>query len=418
MSTDRNPYENFTHTVDQVAQHMGLDRVAYEFVKYPERELKVSIPVEMDDGTVRLFEGYRVQHSTLRGPCKGGIRYDPSVCEDEVRALAGLTTLQSALINIPFGGAYGGVNVDVSELSHNEIKWLTRRYTAMILPFIGPNEDIPAPDMNTDAEIMGWIMDTYSMMKGHAVQGIVTGKPLDLGGSMGAEEAPARGLAFVARELLKRLKMPMELATAPILGMGKVGAGVARILYTEGIRIMAVGDVTGAVYCRSGLHIPGLLEHLRQGKLLCDYQDAGVQHITNDELLRLECDILVPAALECQLCEKNAGEIGAKIIIEGAHCPTTWKADEILAERGVLVVPDILANAGGMIVSYFEWVQNIQSLMWDEDEVNRMMRQVIMKAFDDVWQRAQEQRITLRQSAYSLALEKVCRSKKIRGIFP
>lgn len=418
MSTDRNPYENFIHTVDKTAQQMGLDRVAYEFVKYPERQLKVSIPVEMDDGTVRLFEGYRVQHSTLRGPCKGGIRYHTDVNEDEVQALAGLTTLQCALTNIPYGGAYGGVNVDISELSHNEIKRLTRRYTAMILPFIGPNEDIPAPDVNTDEEIMGWIMDTYSMMKGHAVQGIVTGKPIDLGGSLGAEEAPARGLTFVARELLKRLKKPLELTSAVILGMGKVGSGVARMMYNEGIRITAVGDITGAIHCRSGLHIPGVLEHLKEGKLLCDYQDDGVQHITNDELLRLECDVLVPAALECQIHEKNAGEIGAKIIIEGANCPTTWKADEMLEKQGVLVVPDILANAGGMIVSYFEWVQNIQSLVWDGDEVYRMLRQIIIKAFDDVWERAQEQHITLRQSAYSLALEKVCRAKKIRGIFP
>ena len=218
MGTDRNPYENFTHNVDEAAQQMGLDRVAYEFVKYPERQLKVSIPVEMDDGTVRLFEGYRVQHSSLRGPCKGGVRFHTSVCEDEVQALAGLTTLQCALVNIPYGGAYGGVNVDVNEISHRERCRLTRRYTAMILPFIGPNEDIPAPDMNTDEEIMGWIMDTYSMMKGHAVQGIVTGKPLDLGGSQGMEEAPAQGLTFVAREVLKRLKKPVDLTTAAVLG--------------------------------------------------------------------------------------------------------------------------------------------------------------------------------------------------------
>lgn len=418
MGTDRNPYENFTHNVDEAAQQMGLDRVAYEFVKYPERQLKVSIPVEMDDGTVRLFEGYRVQHSSLRGPCKGGVRFHTSVCEDEVQALAGLTTLQCALVNIPYGGAYGGVNVDVNEISHRERCRLTRRYTAMILPFIGPNEDIPAPDMNTDEEIMGWIMDTYSMMKGHAVQGIVTGKPLDLGGSQGMEEAPAQGLTFVAREVLKRLKKPVDLTTAAVLGPGKVGSSVARLMYIAGIRIMAVGDITGALYCRSGLHIPGVLEHLAQGGTLDNYQEDGVQHISTEELLRLECDILVPAAVECQIHEKNVQEIGARIIIEGANCPVTWKADAVLREKGVLVVPDILANAGGMIVSYFEWVQNIQTLVWDGDEVSRMLRQIILKAFDDVWTKAQEDHITLRQSAYALALERVCRAKKIRGIFP
>lgn len=418
MSTDRNPYENFTHTVDEVAQLQNWDLDSYEFVKYPERQLKVSIPVEMDNGRVRLFEGYRVQHSTLRGPCKGGIRFHTSVCEEEVVALSGLTTLQCALTNIPYGGAYGGVNVDISQLSHNEIKRLTRRYTAMILPFIGPNEDIPQPDMNTSEEIMGWIMDTYSMMKGHAVQGIVTGKPIDLGGSSGAEEAPARGLTFVARELLKRMKQPVELTTAVVLGMGQVGASVAKMMYTEGIRITAVGDITGAIHCRSGLHIPSVIDHLHSGKPLCEYREEGVQPISNEELLRLECDILVPAALECQIHEKNAADIGARIIIEGANCPTTWKADAILAEKNVVVVPDILANAGGLIVSYFEWIQNIQSLVWDGDEVNRMLRQIIIKSFDEVWERAQAQHITLRQSAYTLGLERVCRAKKIRGIFP
>ncbi len=418
MGTDRNPYEIFTHNVEEAARCMGLERVEYEFVKYPERQLKVTIPVQMDDGSTRLFEGYRVQHSTLRGPCKGGVRYHTSVCEEEVQALAGLTTLQCALANVPYGGAYGGVNVDVEQISHSERQRLTRRYTAMILPFIGPNEDILAPDMHTDEEVMGWIMDTYSMMKGHAVQGIVTGKPMDLGGSQGVEEAPARGLTFVTRELLKRMKKPLDLTTAAILGMGKVGAGVSRLMYVEGIRVMAVGDITGGLYCRAGLHIPGVLEHLSQGKLLCEYQEDGVQHISIEELLRLECDILVPAALECQIHGKNAADINAKIIIEGANCPITWKADQILEEKGVVVAPDILANAGGMIVSYFEWVQNIQTLVWDGDEVNRMLRQIIIRAFDDVWVRAQEQHISLRKSAYSLALERVCRAKKIRGIFP
>lgn len=415
---DQNPYSNFVKMLDKTAKQMNLDEVAYEFVKYPERELKVSIPVEMDNGKVRLFEGYRVQHCSMRGPCKGGVRYHTDVNEDVMRAMAGVTTLQCALTNIPFGGAYGGVNVDVKELSHEEIKKLTRRYTAMILPFIGPMQDIPAPDVNTNEEMMGWIMDTYSMMKGYAVHGIVTGKPLDLGGSMGAEEAPARGLVYVTRELLKRLKKPVELTSAVILGMGKVGAATARQMYNEGIRISAVGDITGAIACRTGLHIPSVLEHMQSGGLLCDFQDDGVEHISCRELLEMECDLLVPAALECQINAENAESIQAKIIIEGAHCPTTVEADEILERRGITVVPDILANAGGMIVSYFEWVQNIQSLMWDGDEVSRMMRQVILKAFDDVYEMAHMNHISLRMSAYSLALDKVVRAKKIRGIFP
>lgn len=417
MMNDISSNENFIARVDRAAEQLGLDRVSYEFVKHPERELKVSIPVEMDDGTVRLFEGYRIQHSTLRGPCKGGIRFHTSVSEDETCALAGLTTLQCALMNLPYGGAYGGVNVDVSELSQNEIKRLTRRYTAMILPFIGPNQDILAPDMNTNEEIMGWIMDTYSMMNGHAVQGIVTGKPIELGGSAGSEDAPARGLVFVTREMLKRMKQPIDQTSAAIIGMGKVGAAVADMMYTLGIKVIACGDISGAVFCPAGIHVPSLLKHMKSGKL-CDYAENGATQITSDELLAIECDVLVPAAVEGLINVDNAETIRARLIVEGANSPTTVAADDILAKNGIVVVPDILANAGGMIVSYFEWVQNIQSLMWDADEVNRMLRQIIIKAFDDVWEETQANNTTLRMGACRLALQKVCRAKKIRGIFP
>ena len=420
MNKAYNPYDNMLEVLEKAAHMIGLQEKDYVAVKYPERELKVSIPVEMDDGSIKVFEGYRVQHSSSRGPCKGGIRYHQDVNVDEVKALAAWMSFKCAVVNIPYGGGKGAVKVNPRELSKNELKNLTRRYTAMILPLIGPEKDIPAPDVGTNDEIMGWIMDTYSMFKGYTVPGVVTGKPVDVGGSLGRREATGRGVMFMTREILHRLGMPMIGAKVAVQGMGNVGGTAASLLYNEGCKVVAVSDVSGGVYCKTGLNVKELLEYLRHnnGKMLADYEAAGVSHIANDELLTVECDVLVPAALENQITEKNASAIKASVIVEGANGPTTVEADKILERNGKTIVPDILANAGGVVVSYFEWVQNIQSLMWDEEEVNRALEKIMIRAFNEVWDKKKEKDTTLRMGAYMVALDRIVKAKKIRGVFP
>ncbi|NJD04459.1 MAG: Glu/Leu/Phe/Val dehydrogenase [Ruminiclostridium sp.] len=420
MSKVYNPYDNMLEVLEKAAKMLGLEEREYAAVKYTERELKVAIPVEMDDGGIRVFEGYRVQHSSSRGPCKGGIRYHQDVNIDEVKALAAWMSFKCAVVNIPYGGGKGAVKVNPKELTKNELKNLTRRYTAMILPLIGPERDIPAPDVGTNAEIMGWIMDTYSIFKGYTVPGVVTGKPIEVGGSLGRREATGRGVMFITREILHRLGMPMIGTRVAVQGMGNVGGTAAKLLFNEGCKIVAVSDVSGGVYCKTGLDIDSILSFLGQnnGKVLKDYDIPGVKHITNDELLTVECDVLVPAALENQITERIAPEIKASVIVEGANGPTTVEADKILERNGKIIVPDILANAGGVVVSYFEWVQNIQSLMWDEEEVNRALEKIMIRSFNEVWDQKKEKNTTMRMGAYIVALDRIVKAKKIRGMFP
>ena len=415
-----NPYDNMLQVLDSAAAMLEFAQDDYAALRYPERELKVSIPVVMDDGSVRVFEGYRIQHSTSRGPAKGGIRYHQDVDVDEVKALAAWMSFKCAVVNIPYGGAKGAVKVNPRELTRNELMNLTRRYTAMILPLIGPERDIPAPDVNTNAEIMGWIMDTYSMFMGYTVHGVVTGKPLEVGGSLGRREATGRGVMLTTRELLHRNGVPVLGTTVAVQGMGNVGGVAAKLLQAEGCRIIAVSDVSGGVYKKTGLDVGDVLRYLEKnnGTFLKDYEASGVEHISNEQLLTLEVDVLIPAALENQVTEKIAENVHTRFIIEGANGPTTVEADRILEGKGVMVLPDILANAGGVVVSYFEWVQNIQSLMWDEEEINHTLEKIMIRAFNEVWDKAAEKKTSLRMGAYMVAIDRIVRAKKIRGVFP
>ena len=419
MSKTYNPYDQMLEVLEKAAGMLELDQNDVIRLKYPERELKVSIPVEMDDGTVKVFEGYRVQHSSSRGPCKGGIRYHQDVNIDEVKALSAWMSFKCAVVNIPYGGAKGAIKVDPRELSKNELRRLTRRYIAMILPIIGPDCDIPAPDVGTNAEVMGWIMDTFSMLKGYTIPSVVTGKPIDIGGSLGRSEATGRGVMFITREILHRMGIPVLGTRIAIQGMGNVGSTAAKLLFNEGARIVAVSDVSGGIFNPSGLNIPVIKEFLStQGNYLKDFNESGITHISNQELLALDCEVLIPAALENQVTEEIAPKVKASIIVEGANGPTTVEADKILERNGKTVVPDILANAGGVVVSYFEWVQNIQSLMWDEEEVNKNLEKIMIRAFNDVWDKKQEKNTTLRMGAYMVAVNRISKAKKIRGVFP
>ena len=415
-----NPYDNVIAMIRDAGERLGYKECDYIATMYPERELKVSFPVRMDDGTVKMFEGYRVQHSSSRGPCKGGIRYHQDSDENEVKALAAWMTFKCAVVGIPYGGAKGAVKVDPTKLSRNELERLTRRFTAMIAPMLGPERDIPAPDINTNGEIMAWLMDTYSMLKGYAIPGVVTGKPIDIGGSLGRAEATGRGVMITTQEILKKLSIPIETTRIAIQGMGNVGSVSAVLLAEKGATIIAVSDVSCGIYKESGLDIPDIIKYLaaERGNLLKDYKQDGISYISNDELLTLNTDILIPAAMENQINADNAARIQAKLIIEGANGPTTVEADKILEEKGIIVVPDILANAGGVVVSYFEWVQNIQALMWDEDEINKAQARILRKAIDTVYENYYGKNISMRTSAYMIALKKLVTAKKTRGIFP
>ncbi|MBS6397665.1 MAG: Glu/Leu/Phe/Val dehydrogenase [Clostridiales bacterium] len=411
-----NPYENMLKVLEQAATKLGLSRDEYETLRYPERELKVSIPIKMDNGELRVFEGYRVQHNSARGPYKGGIRYHQNADMDEVKALAAWMSFKCAVVNIPYGGAKGGIKVDPRELSRDELIRLTRRYTTRILPLIGPDQDIPAPDVNTNGEVMGWIMDTYSMFKGHSVPGVVTGKPLEIGGSVGRPEATGRGVIITAYQCLEKMRLDADKLSFVVQGMGNVGGTAARILYEDGKKVIAVGDWSGGVYKEEGLNITEVSAFLADRKnCLRDYEAEGVKHLTNDELLTCKCDVLIPAALENQITADNAERIQAGVIIEAANGPTTVEADEILNRRGITVVPDILANAGGVVVSYFEWVQNIQSMAWDLDEVNKTLKRIMLKAYDEVEAMARENNTTMRMGAHMVAINRICTAGKMRG---
>jgi len=401
---------------DAAAQRLDLDPGFREMLRSCKRELSVHFPVQMDDHSIRVFTGYRVQHNLVRGPAKGGLRYHRMVSLDEVRALAMWMTWKTALVNIPYGGAKGGVIVDPKTLSLHELENLTRRYATEISIVIGAEEDIPAPDVGTDGQIMAWIMDTISMHRGHTQAGVVTGKPVSVGGTLGRAEATGRGLQYVVEELAREYRVDIKGATVAIQGFGNVGATVAQLLSRVGARIVAVSDSTCGLYAASGLDVPPLLPYQKDRAPLSGL--SGPDRITNAELLELPVDFLIPAALENQITAANAGRIRARFVVEGANGPTTTEADDIMRDNGIVVVPDILANAGGVIVSYFEWVQDLQFYFWEEDEVNERLRRIITRAYADVVKSAREHGVTLREAAMLLAVGRVVEAATIRGIYP
>jgi len=376
----------------------------------------VNFPVVMDDGSIRVFTGYRIHHNEARGPVKGGLRYSTNVSLDEVRALSMWMTWKCAVAGLPYGGAKGGVIVDPKSLSRRELEKLTRRFAAEIGLLIGPDEDVPAPDMGTDQQVMAWIMDTYSMMHGHSTPAVVTGKPTTIGGSSGRQEATGRGVLFVTQEACRHRGMALEGASVAVQGFGNVGSVAARLLHEAGARVVAISDTNGAIYDPAGLDIAALIA-LRQEHGTIPPGHAG-DHISNDEMLELPLDLLVPAALEGQIHGRNAARIQAKMIVEGANGPTTPDADRILNQRGVFVVPDILANAGGVIVSYFEWVQDLQSFFWEEQEVVLRLEKIIKRAYKEVSDLQAQHDVTMREAAYMLAVQRVVDATTVRGIFP
>jgi len=380
------------------------------------RELTVHFPVKMDDGSIRVFTGHRIQHNVNRGPAKGGIRYHPDVDLNEVRALAMWMTWKSAVVNIPYGGAKGGVQCNPKNMSNDELERLTRRYTWEIAFMIGPDSDIPAPDVYTNAQTMAWIMDTYSMLKGYSVPGVVTGKPIELGGSLGRLEATGRGCMLTLVRAAQVLGKDLQGTTCVVQGFGNVGGVAAKLMSDIGIKIVGVSDSTGGVYSSSGLDVTALMRHK------CDANSVqgfpGSDNVTNEELLELPCDILCPSALSGVITEENASSIKAKFVVEGANGPTTPEADDILYDRNVLMIPDILANAGGVTVSYFEWVQNLQELIWSEEEVNQRLERIMFRSFDEVYQLSQEKKVHMRTAALARGVHRVAQATKLRGIYP
>lgn len=406
--------------LDDVAKKINLDPNIHAVLRQPERELTVSVPVEMDDGHIEVFTGHRVQYSSVRGPCKGGIRYHQDVTLDEVKALAAWMTWKCAVVNIPYGGAKGGVRCDPLKMSKEEVRRLTRRYTVMIMPILGGRRDIPAPDVNTSAETMGWMMDTISMFEGRAVLESVTGKPIELGGSLGRREATGRGVMITTLELLKKMGCNLSETTVAVQGYGNVGSVATTLLHEKGCKILAVSDVTGGFYNPKGLNIPKINEYVKTSKnnLLEGYKEDGAESVSNEALLLLDVDVLIPAALENQINDKNASKIKAKFIAEGANGPTTPEADRILEDKGVIVIPDVLANAGGVVCSYFEWVQDIQAYFWDVDQINESLDKIMVKSFDEVWAVSKERKVDMRTAAYMNAVTRVANALKQRGIFP
>ena len=410
------PWEVFLEQVDRVAPHLGDLGYWIETLKHPKRILIVDIPVKMDDGSIRHFEGYRVHHNTSRGPGKGGVRYHQDVTLSEVMALAGWMTIKNAVIGLPFGGAKGGVRVDPRTLTRGELERLTRRYTSEIGVLIGPDKDIPTPDVNTNEQIMAWIMDTYSINQGRTVTGVVTGKPVALGGSLGRREATGRGVFIVGRSAARKLGLDLAGARVAIQGYGNVGATAARCFAAAGAKIVALQDVTGTIHNGDGIDLDALQHWLDGGGTLGRF--PGATAIANEDFWTVEADILVPAALEGQIDRHNAMDIKARLILEGANGPTTPEADDILTSRGVTLVPDVLTNAGGVTVSYFEWVQDFSSFFWTEQEINERLERILSEAFESVWKAAQEHRVTLRTAAYLLACRRVLEARQLRGIYP
>jgi glutamate dehydrogenase (NAD(P)+) len=409
------PFEEMMSRFDMAAQKLGLDPGLYKVLREPVRETKVSIPIAMDDGRIEVFVGYRVLHNIARGPGKGGIRFDKNVSLDEVRALAAWMTWKCAVVNIPFGGAKGGVICDPHSLSRAELEKITRRYTAELMDQFGPEKDVPAPDMGTNPQTMAWIMDTYSMHARHTVTAVVTGKPLSLGGSRGRVEATGRGLMLIAREAAPLRGLILPGSRIVVQGFGNVGSIAARMCFEAGAKILAVSDIHGGIHAKGGLDMPALLAYHEKNRSLKGF--PGAEPVTNEALLELDCDILIPAANENQIRQKNAGNIKAKIIVEGANGPTTQRADEILNEKGILVVPDILANAGGVTVSYFEWVQDRAGFFWRESEVNERLEDIMVQSFRDVASMAEKYGVSFRIAAYMLGISRVAHDTMVRGLY-
>ena len=415
---DINPFESAKKKLDIAAKIIDLDPNTLKYLKKVERSLIVYLPVVMDDGSLEIFEGYRVHHSTLRGPAKGGLRYSPTVNLDEIKALAFLMTFKSSLLGLPLGGSKGGIRVDVKKISQTELRKLTRRYTTEILNMIGPDIDILAPDMNTDEQIMSWILDTYSMNKGRPVPGVVTGKPIEIGGTVGRAEAPGTGMYYILKSLCERQNFSLASSSVVIQGFGKVGSVVAQILSSVGCKIIAVTDSTGGIHSENGLNVNKMISWKQQKKSLIDYKENNGKMITNEDLFSINCDILIPTATENQIFSGNANNIDCKIILEGANSPTTSQADAILNEKGIIVIPDILANAGGLCVSYFEYIQDIHSYFWNLERVNSEMRRILFRAFEYVINLAEEKEISYRTAAYSIGAERLARAHELRGLFP
>ena len=411
-----NPYDIARQQLRRVGDVFGIDGNLINVLERCKKSVEVSIPVKMDDGSVQVFEGHRVTHNLARGPSKGGIRYHPNVTRDEVKALSMWMTWKCALMGLPFGGAKGGVVCNPKTLSRGELERLTRRFTSEIINEIGPEKDIPAPDVGTDGSVMAWIFDTYSMNKGHSVLGVVTGKPLTVGGSLGRVEATARGALYCIHSVAQKQGLPLEGLRVVIQGFGNVGSNLARMLHEEGAKVIAVSDSTAGLHNPKGIDVPAALAYKEETRSLAGF--PGAEAITNEELVLLDCDLLVPCALEQVISAENADRVKAKIIVEGANGPVTPTADDILEERGVLVLPDVLANAGGVVVSYFEWVQGLQEYFWKEEEVNARLNDIVTRAFEETWEVRERRAVSMRLAAYGQAVSRVAEATVTRGLYP
>lgn len=416
--TDINPFESAKKKLEIAAKAINLNPNTVEYLKKVERSLIVTVPVVMDDGLLNIFEGYRVHHSTLRGPALGGLRYSLDVTLDEIKALAFLMTFKSSLLGLPLGGSKGGVRINPKKLSSGELRRITRRYTTEIINMIGPDMDILAPDINTDSRTMAIILDTYSMQKGRTVPGVVTGKPIEVGGTVGREDASGTGMFYILEALTKKQQYNLKSSNIVIQGFGKVGIAVTKKLSNAGCKIIAIADSEGGIYSEKGFNVDKVIDWKKSGKNLRDFQSTGIKRIATEEIFAVKCDIFIPAATENQIYSGNADEIDCKIILEGADSPTTSKADAILNEKGIIVIPDILANSGGLCVSYFEYVQDIRAYFWNLERVNREMRRILLEAFEKMFSFSKETKVSYRTAAYSIAAEKLAKAHELRGLFP
>lgn len=412
---ETNPFESMMSRFDIAAEKLSLDPGLYQILRTPDREITISIPVMMDNGKLQVFTGYRVQHNIARGPCKGGIRYAPNVTLDEVRALAAWMTWKCAVVNIPFGGAKGGVICDPSKMSTSEMEKLTRRYTAMLMDVLGPERDVPAPDMNTNEQVMAWVMDTYSMHQRHTVTGVVTGKPIELGGSQGRHDATGRGVMICCDQAIKRFGMKREETRVAVQGFGNVGSIAAKLMHEVGYKVVGLSDINGGILSEKGIDVKAALQYFKQNRKLAGL--PGTISCTNEELLETKCEILVPAATENQITSHNADRLHCKIICEGANGPTTAAADDILESKKIFVIPDILANAGGVTVSYFEWVQDRQGYFWTESVVNSELERIMVDSFNAVAAFTDSHKVNMRIASYMLAIDRVAYTTRLRGIY-